>query len=666
MRRLAAFACSLIMVASCSGGDNSSAPAVTPATGSAAETSAAVPTTASSIAATTLPATSTTEPPARYAATIDDLLAFSRPIVLAHTAGEDQFPASTLYAFGESLKAGVDVLDLNVLLTKDGVLVVQHDDTVDRSTNGAGAVADLTYDEIAVLDNAYWFTADCGVCTDQPDTSYAFRGIRTGDRPPPAGYTPEDFAVPTFRQVVERFPDIPLNIEIKGSGAPAKAAADQLLLELNELDRADASVVASFDDEVVSYFHSIAPDVEVSPGLGVLTAYVLDGTPIPDGMRILQLPPEYSGLQVITPDLVARTQADGYPIWVWPNDRRLENYDAYLAFLQQGIAGLNINFPAQGVQAALDFSTPGALLAAAPSPACSASDAAMPEPDATLPFNAGGLSGSYIRHLPPAYDGVTPLPVVFDLHGWSQPAAIQVLMSDLPTYGDAHRFITITPEITRPVALWDVGLGSDDLTWMTALLDETEATLCVDSLRLFVTGMSYGARMTSSVACALSGRVAASAPVSGIGNPEACRFSRPVPVVAFHGTDDQYLAYGGGYGPKVADLLDPSGQATLGTTPAVANPDAESVPQMTQAWAQRNGCEANDPSESQVTDDVVLLTWDCPKGAETELYRVDGGGHAWPGSAFSASIVDYVGRTTMTISADDIIWRFFRSHPLTK
>ncbi len=661
MRRLAAFACSLLVIAACSdsGTDSSSASSQGSTTVAATQTTTTEP-----VAATTMPATTTTEPPTRYAATIDELLAIGRPIVLAHTAGEDQFPASTLYGFGESVKAGVDMLDLNVLLTKDGVLVVQHDDTVDRSTNGTGAVADLTYDEVSALDDAYWFTADCGVCNDRPEADYLYRGIRTGDRPPPAGYSPDDFAIPSFRQLVERFPDIPLNIEIKGSGDAAKAAADELLVELDDLGRADASVVASFDDEIVSYFHSIAPDIEVSPGLGVLTAYVLDSTPVPDGMRILQLPPVYSDLQVITPELVTRTKADGYPIWVWPNNRDLENYDAYLAFLQQGIDGLNINFPEQGVQAVHDFTTPGALLAAAPTAAC-AVDSEVLAPDATVSFEAAALAGTYMRHLPPAYDRSTPLPVIFDLHGWSQPAAVQVLMSDLPAFGDAHRFITITPDITRPVALWDVALDGPDTKWMTALLDELEATLCMDTNRVFFAGMSNGAMMTSSMACALSGRIAAVAPVAGIRNPTGCEFERPVPVIAFHGTDDLYLAYDGGFGPKVADLPNPSGEGTLGTSAAATGPDLQSVPQMAAAWAGRNGCQLSDPTQARVNDDVTQLAWDCPQGAEALLYRVDGGGHAWPGSSFSASVADFVGFTTMSISADDLMWRFFRSHPLS-
>ncbi|MDO8364500.1 MAG: glycerophosphodiester phosphodiesterase family protein [Actinomycetota bacterium] len=366
MRRLAAAACSLLLLAACSEGGVADGPSTSSATTETTRTSGAPATTD---AATTDPATTdaattdastaavptTTQPPVPYAATIDELLAIGRPIVLAHTAGEDAYPASTLFAFGESVKAGVDMLDLNINITADGELVVQHDDTVDRNTSGTGAVADLTMAEIAELDAAYWFATDCADCHDGAESSYLYRGIRSGEVQPPAGYTADDFALPTLAQLVERFPDIPLNIEIKGEGEIALRTADELAVQLYELGRDQASVVASFQDDVVSYFHSIAPGVEVSPGLNVLTAYVLESVAIPDGMRILQLPPEFSGLQVITPELVARATADGYPIWVWPNDRDLENFDSYLAFLQQGIVGLNINFPVEGVAAVTEY-----------------------------------------------------------------------------------------------------------------------------------------------------------------------------------------------------------------------------------------------------------------------------------------------------------------------
>ena len=85
--------------------------------------------------------------------------------------------------FRNSTSAGVDVLDLNVTLTADDVLVVQHDLTVDRTTNGTGTVAEMSFADLADLDNAYWFTPDCGTCTGQPDDAYVHRGVRTGDVP---------------------------------------------------------------------------------------------------------------------------------------------------------------------------------------------------------------------------------------------------------------------------------------------------------------------------------------------------------------------------------------------------------------------------------------------------------------------------------------------------
>lgn len=659
MRRLAAITCSLLLLSACSddpGGDASSptSPAVT-------GTEAEPPDT---VAPSTEPATSV--PDVQRPATIDELLSIGRPIVLAHTAGEDEYPASTMFGFSESVKAGVDMLDMNVMLTADGVLVVQHDDDVDRTTNGIGAVGDLTYDEISALDNAYWFTPDCGPCTDRPDEEYVYRGVRTGDRPIPEGYNPEDFTIPLFRDVVERFPDMPLNVEIKGEGDPARAAAEVLAAELQELGRSAATVVASFEDDIVTYFHQLAPDVEISPGLDALTAWVLDRTPLPEGMRILQLPPEYSGLEVITGQLVVDSTAAGYPIWVWPNDRSLENPASYMDFLSQGIVGLNINFPGQGVEAVRQFVTSSAStsgVAAAPSAGCGVAEATGPG-ESTISFTGAGQDGTYVRHLPPAYDSTTPLPLVIDLHGWSEPAGVHLVFSGLASYGDDHRFITLVPDITRPVPRWDTAVDGADIKWIAALLDEAEATLCLDINRIFVAGMSNGAMMTSAIACSLDDRIAAVAPVAGVRDMDGCNPARAVPIMAFHGTADRFLPFEGGLGPAVADLPNPDGTGTLGTDVIALDGDTPSVPEVMTAWASRNGCTDADPEEVPVADDVTRLAWDCPTSGETILYRIEGGGHTWPGSEFGTMITDMVGATTLNLSANQVMWQFFLLHPL--
>ena len=299
----------------------------------------------SSSSSTTMPA------PFSPASTVDGILALGRPVVLGHAAGENVAPHSTMFGFGESVKAGDDVLDLDIQRTTDTVLVVQHDDNTKRTTESDLKLHEITYDQIHALDNGYWFSASCAnTCTGQPDADYIFRGIRTGAVPAPAGYTPEDFAVPRFADVAQRWPDYVINIEIKGKGADAFITADLLAAEITKLGRTHSVVVTSFDDSVVAYFHQLLPDVMMSPGLDTLTAYVLAGGPIPMWEKILQVPPVYEGVQVFTPDYVAKTKAGGYVNWVWPNGDG-EDEAGYLDLFQRGANGINASNPPAGVAA---------------------------------------------------------------------------------------------------------------------------------------------------------------------------------------------------------------------------------------------------------------------------------------------------------------------------
>jgi len=89
-----------------------------------------------------------------------------------------------------------------------------------------------------------------------------------------------------------------------------------------------------------------------------------------------------------------------------------------------------------------------------------------------------------------------------------------------------------------------------------------------------------------------------------------------------------------------------------------------SVPDIMDTWAGRDGCGTT-PTSATAASDVTLLSYPCKGDVAVDLYRIEGGGHAWPGSAFSASIASVVGRATMSISADALMWAFFQAHPLT-
>ena len=283
--------------------------------------------------------------------TVDGVLALGRPVVLGHAAGENTAPHSTLYGFAESVNAGVDVIDLDLQRTADDVLVVQHDDNTKRTTESDLKVHDLTYEQIHALDNGYWFAESCATtCTGKPDSDYIFRGMRTGQVAPPAGYTAEDFAVPRFSDVAERWPDYVLNIEIKGDAPDAFRTADLLAAEITRLGRADSVVVTSFKDAVIDHFHALLPDVMMSPGLDTLTAFVLAGGTIPMWEKILQVPPVYQGVEVFTPAYVEKTKAGGYINWVWPNGDG-EDEAGYLDLFTRGADGINASNPAAGVAA---------------------------------------------------------------------------------------------------------------------------------------------------------------------------------------------------------------------------------------------------------------------------------------------------------------------------
>lgn len=310
--------------------------------------------------------------------------------------------------------------------------------------------------------------------------------------------------------------------------------------------------------------------------------------------------------------------------------------------------------------------------AAGPSAGCKGVPAVAPG-DEEIHLTADGADRWYRRHVPSSYDPTKPMPLVIDIHGYAEGAALHAQISGLAPYGDQHGFLTITPNGQGTPVHWNANLGSPDVALIGTILDQAEAQLCIDRSRVYVTGYSNGAFMTSAVACQYSDRIAAVAPVAGMRDVPGCNFTRPVPALAFHGTADHFVEFNGGMGSGAATLPAPDGSGrTLGELgPASAATGAivpgsmdQKMPDITAAWAKRNGCQTV-PSEEKVADDVTLVTFPCPAGQEVKLYRVNEGGHAWPGSAGSVAIGSVVGPTTMNINATQLMWDFFAAHPRT-
>jgi polyhydroxybutyrate depolymerase len=171
--------------------------------------------------------------------------------------------------------------------------------------------------------------------------------------------------------------------------------------------------------------------------------------------------------------------------------------------------------------------------------------------------------------------------------------------------------------------------------------------------------------MASAVACAYADRVAAVGPVAGIRDVKGCDPARRVPVLTIHGTADTFVSFDGGFGPGAADLPAPDGSGRKLGDDGIAGTTTTgpSIPEITSTWAKRNGC-AREPTRRAVADDVTLVDYRCPARADVEMYRVEGGGHTWPGSEFSRQIEEITGPTTFSISANEVLWDFFQRHPL--
>jgi polyhydroxybutyrate depolymerase len=243
----------------------------------------------------------------------------------------------------------------------------------------------------------------------------------------------------------------------------------------------------------------------------------------------------------------------------------------------------------------------------------------------------------YLLHVPASYQQSQPIALVINLHGYNSNAAQQAQVSQMSAAADRAGFIVAYPEGSGSPQSWKFGNraeGQADVAFIRDMIQRLRSDYSIDTRRIYATGISNGAEMSYRLACDLSEIIAAIAPVAG-GYPsfDECPATRPVPVVAFHGTDDQLLPYEG--------------------KPPLLLP----VHDWAAGWAARNGC-ANPPVVIMQHGDVTGEQWGgCRAGADVVLYTIAGKGHSWPASAMPARI------TTRDIDATDVIWKFFAAHP---
>lgn len=270
-----------------------------------------------------------------------------------------------------------------------------------------------------------------------------------------------------------------------------------------------------------------------------------------------------------------------------------------------------------------------------------------------------GRRRTYIVHVPRKHDTSKPAPVVLAFHGAGMNGSGMMAFTGLNKKADEAGFLAVYPDGTglgRLLLTWNAGgvkgkaasARPDDVAFVRALLDDLAGVVAVDANRVYATGMSNGGMMCYRLAAELSDRIAAIAPVAGTMAVEKFQPKRPVGVVHFHGTADRIVPFGGA-GRRMARFF-----------------SFRSVRQTIRLWAKHNGCDAK-PKVTRLADrdkddgtTVTRETYAGGKGGpEVVLYTIHGGGHTWPGQRRPFG---FLGRSTRDISANDLIWAFFRKH----
>jgi glycerophosphoryl diester phosphodiesterase len=249
------------------------------------------------------------------------------PRVIGHRGAAAICPENTLVSFKQAIKDGADILEMDVRLTKDGQIVVIHDETVNRTTDGAGIVSELTLSELRQLDAGYRF----------PGTAAQPFPFRAGN-----------IRIPTLAEVLRSFPDTSLMVELKGTSNQLVAAVVSMLATYGRLN--DGSVlICGFKHKVLKQVRRAAPCLATACSVREITLAMIRSR-----LRVrrqkarsrimlaLQVPLQRSRVKIVTPRLIRYAHALGIEVHVWTIDDESEMH----RLLDMGVDGIFTNNPA--------------------------------------------------------------------------------------------------------------------------------------------------------------------------------------------------------------------------------------------------------------------------------------------------------------------------------
>ena len=241
---------------------------------------------------------------------------------IAHRGGLGLSPENTIVSFQRAIKEGADILELDIRSTSDSILVLLHDETVDRTTNGKGRISELTLKEAKRLNAGYRWTKNDSL-------SFPFRTL--------------NIKIPTFNEFLTNFKDYKLNIEIKQHD---NFIAKKLCESIKENQIQANVVIGSFNDEVLDEFRFHCPDVATSPGRDEIRTFYgfsyvyLDKFYSPKS-DVYQLPEFFRTTHVLTERLVNAAKQKNIPIFVWT----VNDPDEMRRFIEMGLNGIITDYP---------------------------------------------------------------------------------------------------------------------------------------------------------------------------------------------------------------------------------------------------------------------------------------------------------------------------------
>ena len=300
-------------------------------------------------------------------------------------------------------------------------------------------------------------------------------------------------------------------------------------------------------------------------------------------------------------------------------------------------------------------------------PTPEASTGAQPDQKVTV----DGVERTYRLYVPPSAGDGQPMPVVLNLHGLTSNIDQQVAVSQFEALAATEDFVVVTPQGLGAPARW--GFKNDpqneDLPFFSALLDQVEAQNCVDTARMYSSGISNGGMMSTTLACQMGDRIAAVGLVSGIRQPDDCTpTGKATPVMVFWGTKDAVLPYDGGLSAGLLLVLGLPGTTSSSAAPSTQNYGFPPVEQVVAEWAAHDGCGA-EPTAFPVGTEVEERVYSgCTDAVEVRFYVVADGGHNWPGSKVMLGLDRsnaVFGITTDQVDATALIWKFFQGYALS-